>query len=169
MSTLSESIKDKSQELTESEEKSTRINRWVEVQKDNALSRKYFEAKTKKARESLKDLRRKETLLKLERTTLVDEIKEVRFELTEEESVLKALQEKLKPLKAEKGLFDKGFMTIEVIAKYAPVFHDGNIVKYLKKNSQLKVNVDHELGNWYIVEKGEKKYYIASADVRIKF
>ena len=169
LNTLNESIKEKGQELEESQEKSTRINRWVEVQKDNALSRKYFEVKTKKARASLKELVRKQTLLNLEKTTLIDELKEVRFQLVEEESVLKVIQEKLKPIKAEKGLFDKGFMTIEVVAKFAPVFHNGNIVKYLKKNSRLKVSVDHDSEDWYVVEKGNKKYFIASADVRIKY
>ena len=162
-------IKDKNAELLENKEKTQRINRWIEVQRDNAFSVEYFKAKTTKASVLLKDLIRKETLLKLEKETLVNELDDSKYELNEDEFILKALQQKLKPLKAEKSLFDKGFMTIEVIAKYAPVFYEGKIVKYLNKNSQLKVGVDHMSGDWYVLTKGQKRFYIASADARIKF
>jgi hypothetical protein len=162
-------IEEKNQSLVELNEKILRVNRWLEVQKDNAFSNDYFLSKTKKVRALLKDLTRKRTLLKIEKESLVEELKSANYELIEEGTVLKALQSKLKPLKAEKSLFDRGFMTIEVIAKAAPVFHDGNIVKYLKKNSRLKVGVDHMSGDWYVMTKGEKRYYIASTDVQVKF
>ena len=155
--------------LSEGKEKIGRITRWLEVQKDNALSKDYYEVKTKKVRALLKDLTRKETLLKLEKSTLQDELKIIKFKLQEEESVLDALQKKLKPLKAEKSLFDKGFMTIEVIAEYAPLFHNGNVVKYLKKNTKINVGVDHMTGDWYVLSQGKKKYYIASTDVAVKY
>ena len=166
---LSGLISEKSSEVSLKDEKIDRINRWLDVQKDMAFSLDYYKAKTKKVRKTLEKLERRKTLYRLELEALNKEKDQLQYELKEESEILKALQQKLKPLRAEKSLFDRGFMTVEVITKFAPVFHQGKIIKYLEKHSNLKVGVDHLSGDWYVVTQGQKKYYIASSDVKIKF
>lgn len=162
-------IDEKTGEVTLADEKIDRINRWLDVQRDMAFSVDYYKAKTKKVRKTLEKLERRKTLFILELEALTKEKDQLQFEMKEESQILKALQQKLKPLRAEKSLFDRGFMTVEVIAQFAPVFHQGKIIKYLEKHSNLKVGVDHLSGDWYVVTRGQKKYYIASSDVEIKF
>jgi hypothetical protein len=162
-------LKEKNISLDKKKSRYQRAQRWVDVQRDMAFSVDYFLSKTKKTRALTKKLERNISLTKIENEMLQEDLAAKKLKLKEQSELLEKLQKKIKPLKAEKSLFDRGFMTIEVVAQNAPLFLNGEIVRYLNKNTELKVGVDHDSNDWYVLTQGKNKYYIASSNVRLKF